>query len=160
VVARLGDTLALRRRTYRRRPEPKARNFMTWFGDVRYWRSYFFAKPSYDHPGRGVHPVDMVLGLGRCRISLDLLALGANLSTRMSFAQAQDSMQRSVGVAPSIEVLERGVLGLGALTDDFFRQLGAPPGDGDVLIIQFDGKGFPTATPDELARRRGKRRPR
>jgi hypothetical protein len=68
-------------------------------------------------------------------------------------------MLRSVGVAPSIEVLERGVLGLGALSDEFFRQLGPPKDDGDVLVVQLDGKGFPTVTEQELARRRGKRKP-
>lgn len=157
-VSELGDKLKLRGRTYTRRREPKARNLMTWFGVVRYWRTYFFARPSFDHPGRGVHPTDMTLGLGRSRISLELLALGANLSARMPFEQARESMLRSVGVAPSIEVLERGVLGLGALSDEFFRQLGPPKGDGDVLVVQLDGKGFPTATEQELARRRGKRK--
>jgi hypothetical protein len=50
------------------------------------------------------------------------------------------------------------VLGLGRHTADWFEQAPAPEGDGEVLVIMFDGKGAPTATESELSRRRGKRR--
>ena len=33
----------------------------------------------------------------------------------------------------------------------------SPQGDGDVLIIQIDSKATPTATEEELSKRRGKR---
>ena len=40
----------------------------------------------------------------------------------------------------------------------WFEQAPAPQGDGEVLIIQVDSKGAPTAPEQELARRRGPRR--
>jgi hypothetical protein len=52
------------------------------------------------------------------------------------------------------------VLGLGRDAAPFMRQLPAPAKDGDVLVIEVDGKCPPTATEEELAKRRGKRRPR
>jgi hypothetical protein len=45
-------------------------------------------------------------------------------------------------------------------SDLWFEQVPAPDGDGEVLVIMFDGKGAPTATDSELSRRRGKRRRR
>jgi len=42
----------------------------------------------------------------------------------------------------------------------WFEHAPAPEGDGEVLVIMFDGKGAPTATESELSRRRGKRRRR
>jgi hypothetical protein len=158
VAARLGSVLKLGRRRYGNRQPPKARNLMTFFGVVRYWRTYFRATPSYEHGTRGVYPTDMVLGLGPERLSMSLLSLGTNFCTRMSFEQAQDCTRRALGFTPSTEVLEHAVLGLGALALPYFEQLGAPEGDGDVLVIQLDSKGIPTATEDELRRRRGKRR--
>jgi hypothetical protein len=40
------------------------------------------------------------------------------------------------------------------------EQLEAPEGEGDVLVIEVDGKATPTATEDELKKRRGKRQPK
>ena len=50
------------------------------------------------------------------------------------------------------------MLGLSEHVADFMAQAPAPEGDGEVLVIQFDGKGVPTATARELARRRRKRK--
>jgi hypothetical protein len=52
------------------------------------------------------------------------------------------------------------VLGMGRDAAPFMQQLKAPRGDGEVLVIEVDGKCPPTATEAELAKRRGKRRPR
>jgi hypothetical protein len=57
-------------------------------------------------------------------------------------------------------VIEHAVLGFGRHTAEWFAQAPAPADDGDVLIIMFDSKGAPTATEEELAHRRGKRRKR
>ena len=40
----------------------------------------------------------------------------------------------------------------------FMQQLRAPSGDGEVLVIEVDGKCPPIATEAELAKRRGKRK--
>ena len=50
------------------------------------------------------------------------------------------------------------MLGLGRHTGEWFKTVSAPKDDGDVLIIQIDGKGTPTATEGELNKRCGKRK--
>jgi hypothetical protein len=131
------------------------RNLNTLFGVVRYFRTYLRAKS-----GGGHYPLDAELGLTQDRLSFGLLSLGARLSTLMSFAKAQGLMCWFLGQAPSTVVLEQTVLGLGRRTGAWFEQAPAPKEDGEVLIIQADSKGAPTATEQELARRRGPRRNR
>jgi hypothetical protein len=65
-----------------------------------------------------------------------------------------------VPTPPSTEVIESTVLGYGRHTQQWFQSAPAPTDDGDVLVIQIDSKGVPTATETELARRRGKRKRR
>jgi hypothetical protein len=130
---------------------------MTEFGVVRYWRTYLRALGAVKGRRRGFHPLDTLLGLAADRFSIGVASLGAYLATKMSFTQARECLVRTLGEAPSTEALERAVLGLGAHADQYFEQAPPPGGDGEVLVIQIDGKGIPTATADELARRRGKR---
>jgi hypothetical protein len=141
-------------RTLRQAP-PIARNLTTLFGVVRYFRCYLREVAKADR--HGMHPLDVSLGLGRDRISWNVLTLAARLATKMAFAEARTTLGTFVPDAPSTEVIEKTVLGLGRHTAAFVEQAPAPEGDGEVLIIQFDGKGAPTATARELARRRRKR---
>lgn len=156
VADTLGPIVEVGGRRYKRL-RAKARNLMTVFGVVRYFRTYVRG-PKMKEGRRGFHPLDVMLGLTKDRLSMGILSLGAYLATKMSFSQARECLLRTVGEAPSTEVLEKAVLGLGAHADAFFEQAPAPNGDGDVLVIQFDGKGAPMATPEELARRKGPRR--
>ena len=55
------------------------------------------------------------------------------------------------------ETIEQVVLGMGREAAPFMQQLQAPSEDGDVLVIEVDGKCPPIATEAELAKRRGKR---
>lgn len=144
-------------RRYKRRPA-KARNLMTVFGVVRYFRTYVRGPQVKNGQRRGFHPLDALLGLTKDRFSMGVLSLGAYLATKMSFAQAHECLMRTIGVAPSTEALEKAVLGLGAHADAFFEQAPAPADDGEVLVIEFDGKGAPMATPEELKLRRVPRR--
>lgn len=143
-------------RRYKRRP-PKARNLMTVFGVVRYFRTYVRGPRLKKGRRRGFHPLDAQLGLTQDRFSMGALALGAYLATKMSFSQARECLARTTGEAPSTEILEKAVLGLGAHADAFFEQAPPPDDDGEVLVIQFDGKGAPMATQQELDSRRGPR---
>ena len=59
--------------------------------------------------------------------------------------------------SPATETIEQVVLGMGRQAAPFMQQMGAPPSDGEVLVIEVDGKCPPTATEEELAKRRGKR---
>lgn len=140
-------------RAYQRRPA-QARNLHTMFGVVRYFRTYMRGPE-----GSGYHPLDVVLGLTADRMSMAVLGLAARLSTMMSFARVRATMSWFLGAVPSTEVIENTVLGLGRRTGEWFERAEAPDADGDVLILQFDSKGAPTATDSELERRRGPRRP-
>ena len=134
--------------------EPRTLN--TWFGPVRYSRSY--ARPVAG--GAGWYPLDSELGLLSDRMSPSLLVAGARLSTRMSFAEAREVLGWFVPQPPSTKVLEQTVLGLGHHTADWFKSVVPPEDDGEVLIVLVDGKCVPTARATELEKRRGPRKDR
>ena len=137
-------------------PKLQARNLTCEFGVVRYFRTYL--RENHEGKRRGFHPLDMALGLVADRFSWSVLSVGARLATKMSFAEAKATMGLFLPNAPSTEVIEQTVLGLGKFTQQWFADLPAPEGDGEVLVIMIDSKGAPTATDEELRRRRGKRR--
>ena len=139
--------------SYKLRPA-KPRNLGTMFGPIRYWRSYLRGTG-----GQGFHPLDAELGLTTDRLSMNLLSLASRLATMLSYAKVHTTLCWFLGSAPSTEVIEQTVLGLGRRTAQWFEQTPAPADDGEVLVIQIDSKGAPTATETELQRRRGKRRP-
>lgn len=145
-------------RRFERRP-PQPRNLNMFFGVVRYWRTYLRG-PVVDGERHGFHPLDVELGLTADRLSMHLLSLAARLATKLSFAQVKATLQWFLSAAPSTEVIEHAVLGMGRWTADWFRSALAPIDDGEVLIAFFDSKGAPTATASELSRRRRKRRKR
>jgi hypothetical protein len=144
-------------RRFRRAPAIP-RSLTTLFGVVRYARTYM--REVGHHARRGFHPLDVALGLVGDRFSWNLLTMAARLATKLSFAEARATLASFVPDAPSTEVIENTVLGLGRHTAAWFEHAPAPEGDGEVLVIMFDGKGAPTATESELSRRRGKRRRR
>jgi hypothetical protein len=141
-----------------RRGQPQARNLATRFGVVRYWRTYM--REVTDKARRGFHPLDVALGLTADRISMWLLAMAVRLATKMSFEDARSTLGLFVPAAPSTEVIEQATLGFGRHTAEWFENAPAPEDDGEVLIIMIDSKAAPTATKQELKRRRGKRRKR
>src|SRR5260370_14969923 len=110
--------------------------------------------------GSGFFPLDVVLGLTRDRLSPWVMQWVARLATRMSFKAAQMVCKAVLNWAPATETIEQVVLGLGRAAAPFMKHLPAPPQDGTVLVIEVDGKCPPTATEAELAKRRGKRKPR
>lgn len=145
-------------RRFQRRP-PQPRNLHTYFGAVRYWRTYLRG-PVVQGIRKGFHPLDAALGLTADGLSFQLLSLAARLATKLSFAQVQLTLTWFLLRAPSTEVIEQTVLGLGRRTAEWVEHAPAKEGDGEVLIVQFDSKGAPTATNTELSRRRGKRKNR
>lgn len=144
-------------RMFRTAP-PQARNLTTIFGVVRYWRGYM--REMADGDRRGFHPLDLVLGLSADRFTMNVLAVAVRLATKLSFAEARSTLSLFMPSAPSTEVIEQAVLGFGQRTQQWFADRPAPKDDGDVLVIMIDSKGAPTATAEELERRRGKRQPR
>lgn len=90
---------------------------------------------------------------------MNVLSLCSRLATMLSYAKVHTTLTWFLGSAPSTEVIEQTVLGLGRRTAHWFEQCPALEQDGEVLIIEVDSKGAPTATQTELHRRRGRRRP-
>lgn len=127
----------------------------TYFGKVRYWRTYLRRQGS-----SGVYPLDISLGLTADGFSFLVMGLAARLSTMVSYDQVAGLLLNFLSWSPSKMSIEKAVLGLGRYPAEWFEQAPAPEGDGEVLVIQFDSKATPTATDSELAKRRQKRGPR
>jgi hypothetical protein len=132
------------------------RTLKTAYGPVRYGRVHLIQRRG----GSGFYPLDALLGLTRDRLSPWVMQLAARLATRMSFASARLLCKGVLRWSPATETIERVVLGLGRQAAPFMQQLAAPGDDGEMLVIEVDGKCPPTATEAELAKRRGKRRRR
>ena len=132
---------------------PKARMLGTLFGKVRYWRTYVYRS------GSGVYPLDIALGLPLDGFSMLVRSYAAQIATKMSYAQSAAVLSLFLKWSPSQRTLEEMVLGLGRHTQQWFASAPAPEEDGEVLVIQLDSKGTPTATDEELKKRRGKRPP-
>ena len=141
---------------YRRGNKYAERTLKTFYGEVTYGRQYLISRCG----GIGFFPLDKVLGLTRDRLSPWVMQWVARLATRMSFKASQMVCKAVLNWAPATETIEQVVLGMGRVAAPFMRQLNAPPNDGEVLVIEIDGKCPPTATQAELDKRRGKRQPR
>ena len=144
---------------YRPGDEYAERTLKTFYGEVTYGRQYLQARWG----GGGFFPLDVVLGLTRDRLTPWVMQWVARLATRMSFKAARMTCQAVLNWAPATETIEQVVLGMGREAAAFMRQQPAASpkhADGDVLVIEVDGKCPPTATEEELAKRRGKRQPR
>jgi hypothetical protein len=141
---------------YRPGDDYAKRKLKTIYGEVTYGRQYLMACGG----GSGFFPLDVMLGLTWDRLSPWVMQWVARLATRMSFKAAQMVCKAVLNWAPATETIEEVVLGMGRTAAPFMKQLEAPPNDGIVLIIEVDGKCPPTATDAELAKRRGKRRPK
>jgi hypothetical protein len=142
--------------TYRPGDPYAERTLKTVYGEVTYGRQYLQSRRG----GKGLFPLDIVLGLTEDRLSPWVMQWVARLATRMSFKAAQMVCRAALNWAPATETIEQVVLGMGRDAAPFMKQLEVPQDDGEVLIIEIDGKCPPTATEAELAKRRGKRRAR
>ena len=133
---------------------PRApRTLKTVFGVVEYERSQLLRKQG----GTGYHPLDVELGLTRDGFSPWVISFVTRLATRMSFAASRLLCRSVLGWSPSTEAIEHLVLGLGRQAQPYMEQQVAPADDGEVLVIEVDGKCPPTATEAELQKRRGRR---
>jgi hypothetical protein len=147
-------------KAYERNPK-KPRRLGTFFGKVWFWRSYMYAPPrGRRRQGRGFYPLDRALCLPRDGFSWLAVDLALRLAVEMSFAKTATTLALFLRWSPATRTIEELVLGAGAYAREF--QVSAPPpaGDGEVLVIQTDSKGVPTAKEAELKKRRQKRRPK
>ena len=141
-------------RGYRLGDACASRTLKTIFGPVTYGRAYLIPKR---RKAPGVHPLDAELGLTRDSFSPLVIGLFCRLSTRLSFRLACEMGEMFLGWAPPASAVEEWVLGLGRPAHLYLSSGPLPEGDGEVLVIEVDGKAAPTATEEELAKRRGKR---
>lgn len=141
---------------YRPGDDYAERTLKTVYGGVTYGRLYLISRGG----GSGFFPLDAVLGLTRDRLSPWVMQWVARLATRMSFKASRMVCQAALNWAPATETIEQVVLGMGRQAAPFMKQLKAPAEDGEVLVIEVDGKCPPIATDAELSKRRGKRKPR
>jgi hypothetical protein len=138
---------------YRQGDPAAPRTLKTVFGRVTYRRSHLLPKQG----GAGYHPLDVELGLTRDGFSPWVIQFVTRLATRMSFASARMLCRSVLGWSPSTQAIEDLVLGLGRQAQPFVQQQAAPANDGEVLVIEMDGKCPPTAREEELRKRRGPR---
>jgi Uncharacterised protein family (UPF0236) len=143
-------------RRYRAGDPYAERTFKAACGEVTYGRQYLQARKH----GNGIFPLDIVLGLTWDALSPWVMQWVARLATRMSFRAAKMVCQAVLNWAPATETIEQVVLGMGRDAATFMKELAAPKEEGEVLVIEVDGKCPPTATEEELAKRRGKRKPK
>lgn len=149
-------------RTFRLGAAYAQRQLQTVFGTVTYGRAYLRRRKG----GCGYHPLDMALGLTRDGYSPGALGFLGRLASRLSYAAAQLVCRCAWGWAPSTETLQRLVLGLGqyargyVASGQWWRCKKKRRREGGILVIEADGKCPPTATAEELAKRRCPRRAR
>lgn len=146
-----GELAPWLKKGYRRR-DPERKYLNTHFGRVCFWRTYLRGPG-----GLGLHPLDLALGLTADGFSLWTMEMCARLSTFMPYEQVTAIYLYFLSWSPSKTTVEKSVLGFGRHTQEWFETAPPPEGDGEVLVIQVDTKAVPTATEEELQKRRGKR---
>src|SRR5215831_1003644 len=129
-----------------------ARTIKTIYGEVRYWRHYLVRKG-----GGGFYPVDAGIGLTGDGFSPLVISLVTRLATRVSFAASVLLCRCFYGWAPSSEAIQQLIIGMGKDSGTYMEHAQVLPDDGEIFIIEVDGKATPTATEAELKKRRGKR---
>lgn len=139
---------------YRQQDSFAPRKLQTAYGEVTYGRRYLVPQRG---PGGGCHPLDIVLGLTRDKFSPWVIEFVTRLSTRLSYQGAQLVCRYALSWSPSTESIEHLVLGLGRHAAPYMVAAPAPEEEGEVLVIETDGKCTPTATAAELKKRRGPR---
>ena len=132
----------------------KPRILGCFFGKLRYWRSYLFKLPG----NGGYYPLDIELGLTQDGFSMLVQSYAIRLASKVSYAQTVGLLSLFLHWSPGQRTVEETVLGFGKHTTEWFEFQPAPEDDGEVLIIQIDSKATPTATDEELEKRRGKRK--
>jgi hypothetical protein len=148
---RLDLTTWTQTRGYRVADDSAERTLKTSCGEVSYHRAFLVPRRG---GGSGVHPLDVELGLTRDAYTPLVIGWFCRLATRVSFRLARNLGGMFLGAAPPSSAIEEWVLGMGRPAYVYLSEGPLPEGDGEVLVIEIDGKAAPMATDQELARRR------
>src|SRR5512135_840376 len=100
--------------------------------------------------GPGVHPLDVELGLTRDAYSPLMIGWFCRLATRVSFRLSSDLGAMFLRAAAPASAIEEWVLGLAQPAYVYLSDGPLPEDEGEVLVIEIDGKAAPTATEQEL----------
>lgn len=126
----------------------------TQLGLVEYGRVYLTRGS-----GGGWFPLDAQLGITSDGFSWRVVDTVTQLATRISYGASRSICKAILGWSPSTEAIESLVIGLGSRAPAFMETCGTLGDDGEVLVIELDGKAAPMATDEELQARRKKRKP-
>jgi hypothetical protein len=85
--------------------------------------------------------------------TLPVVTLFGRLCAMMAFAQARGLFRSLLGWSPSQRAVLRMVDATGEQARPFLDQAGPPEDDGEILVIEADGKGAPAISSREHARR-------
>jgi hypothetical protein len=129
------------------------RTLKTSFGKVAYKRKYLINRKG----GSGIYPLDIILGLLSDNFSPLVIDMCCRLSTRLSYKASVLVFKWFCNWTPSTDSVECLVLGLGRKASEYMDIALPPENEGEMLVIEVDGKATPTATDEELAKRRGPR---
>jgi len=97
-------------------------------------------------------PVDRALGLVS-GFSLNVVMVMAKFCAQMAFAGARRTYADLFGWTPSPRAVLRMVDAVGDEARPFLEQVPAPDDDGEILVIQMDGRGAPMITESEYRKR-------
>jgi hypothetical protein len=103
---------------------------------------------------RGPRDLPLMRELGLpAGFTLPVVTLFGRLCAMMAFAQARGLFGALFGWCPSPRAVLRMVDATGEQARPFLEQAPAPEGDGEILVIEADGKGAPAISSREHARR-------
>ena len=133
---------------------PSPRSLKCYFGKIAYWRCYYERTSA-----GGCFPLDIALGLLADGFTPKVISLVTRLATRMSYASAHLVCKTFLGWAPAPRTINELVLKLGEHASDYMKEI--PPqvrsSPSEIVVVEIDGKATPTATEEELKKRRGRR---
>lgn len=138
------------KRRYAMLGERRTSEIGTRFGKVAFERPV--SRLVADAKKRVDLPVDRELGL--CGgFSLGTIVAIARLGAMMAFSPTRQTFQAFHEWAPSPRAALRMVDAVGAEARPFLEQTPAPADDGEILVLQVDGRGAPMISITERARR-------
>ena len=125
----------------------------TLFGKVALWRSVYVCGKQ---KATSWAPLDDELGLMKTGFSLHLIGLATYLCSKMAFAETVQTLKQCGYYAPSTKSLQTMVDQVAPLARSFIDELPPPEDDGEILVIEVDGRGAPMISDSELALRKKK----
>lgn len=131
------------------------RTIQTLHGAVTFGRVYLRPRRG---KGAGWFPLDAQLGITSDGFSWRVIEIATRLSTRVSYAVAANLMKAMIGWSPSAKSIEQLAIGLGSRAAAYVESCGPFDDDGDVLVIEVDGKAIPIVTEQEMKARRASRK--